>query len=162
MRHVRPPRRPALLARAAHRRERVVMTAAAAFAAALVLALLAAPLARADDHPQPAVSEAQVEEGKAIYAQSCSMCHGAALEGLGSFPVLAGAPFQARWDGRPLGELFGFVRENMPLGAGGSLEPEAYAAAVAFILERNGIQPGDDAFGATDEEALGVVLGFGE
>jgi hypothetical protein len=50
----------------------------------------------------------------------------------------------------------------MPLGAGGSLEPETYAAAVAFILERNGIQPGDDAFDATDEEALGVELTFGE
>lgn len=148
--------------RAAHRRERAVVTAAAAAAAALVLAPLAAPLARADGHPQPAVSEAQVEEGKAIYTQSCSTCHGAELEGLGSFPVLAGATFQERWEGRPLGELFGFVRENMPLGAGGSLEPEAYAAAVAFILERNGIEPGEAPFDATDEEALGVDLAFGE
>ncbi len=70
MRHVRPPHRPALLMRAAHHRERVVMTAAE-------------------------------------------------LEGLGSFPVLAGATFQERWGGRPVGELFGFVRENMPLGADG-------------------------------------------
>ena len=162
MRYVRPPSRPALLARAAHRRERVVMTAAAAFAAALVLALLAAPLARADGHPPPAISAPQVEEGNAIYAQSCSMCHGATLEGLGSFPVLAGAPFQERWQDRPLGELFGFVSENMPLGAGGSLEPEAYAAAVAFILERNGIEPGDAPFDPANEEALGVKLAFGE
>lgn len=144
------------------RHDRVIMTTTAAITAALLLALLAAPLARADGHGRPAIGEAQVELGKAIYAQSCSMCHGAALEGLGSFPVLVGAPFQTRWQDRPLGELFGFVSENMPLGAGGSLEPEVYAAAVAFILERNGIEPGDTPFDPEDEEALGVVLAFGE
>jgi len=143
-------------------RERAIMASAAVAATTLVLALLASPLARADDQPTPTAAAAQVADGSAVYAQSCAMCHGAALEGLGSFPVLAGPPFQARWDDRPLGELFGFVRENMPLGAGGSLEPEAYAAAVAFILERNGIELGEAPFDTADEEALGMMLAFGE
>ena len=136
---------------------------AIAMAAAIVLALLiAAPLAGAAGNDALAFTEAQVEAGAAVFAQSCSFCHGAALEGLGSFPVLAGTPFQERWADRPLGELYVFVRENMPLGAGGSLDPATYAALVALILARNGVESGDAAFDPADEAALGVVLTFGE
>lgn len=140
---------------------RTLIGAVAVVVAYLVLALVA-PLVFADEHDVPRLTEAQVEAGAEVFAQSCAFCHGASLEGQGSFPVLAGEPFRTRWEGRPVGELFGFVSENMPLGAGGSLDPSTYASLVALILERNGAEPGDVPFDPTDEAALGVVLGFGE
>ncbi|MDF1521834.1 MAG: cytochrome c [Trueperaceae bacterium] len=144
------------------RRGRRTVAAAATATAVLVLALFAAPRAGADEQSVAVFSEAQVEAGAAIYTQNCAVCHGTAFEGMGSFPVLAGAVFQERWEGRPLGDLYAFVSTNMPLGAGGSLEPDAYAAVVARLLDRNGVEPGPDAFDPTDEAALGVVLTFGD
>lgn len=99
----------------------------------------------------------QVERGAAVYRASCGFCHGAELQGSG-FPALTGPAFAQRWDGRPLGELFTFVKTSMPLGQAGSLTDEAYADVVAFILSHNGVEPGDSPFAGTDEAASRAPL----
>jgi mono/diheme cytochrome c family protein len=132
-------------------------------AAALAVALAFPLVAGADGHGAAAlpVEAAQVEAGAAVFAQSCAACHGAELQGLGSFPTLAGDAFRTAWADKTLGELHTYVRTAMPLGAGGSLSDEAYAAVVAFLLARNGVEPGERPFDPTQEEQLALPLGFG-
>jgi len=131
--------------------------------AALVVALALPLVAGADGHGAKAlpIEAAQVEAGAAVYAQSCRACHGAQLEGMGSFPQLAGETFRARWAERPLGELYSYVHDMMPLGAGGSLADEAYAAVVAYLLAQNGVEAGELPFDPAQEEQLALPIGFG-
>lgn len=131
----------------------------AALAAAGILAALTFTTATADD--AVAVGIDQVERGAAAYTTSCSFCHGAELEG-GGFPPLSGAEFVARWGGRPVSDLYDYVRTQMPLGAGGSLAPEVYVDLVALILATNGVEPGDAEFTGADEAVLATPMAFGD
>lgn len=141
-----------------HRRPAVLATA---LAAALAASLLLAPTAAGDAATLP-ITEEQVELGAAEYAQHCAACHGARLEGMEHFPPIAGTIFQRRWSERTLGELYTYVHDTMPLGAGGSLSDDAYAAIVAFMLERNDIEVGDVAFDPEDEAQAELPLAFGD
>lgn len=129
----------------------------AALAAAAALAALPFTTVGADD--AVAVGVDQVARGAAIYATSCSFCHGAELEG-GGFPPLSGPEFVARWTGRPVADLHDFVRTQMPLGAAGSLAPEAYVDLVALILATNGVEPGETEFTGADEAVLATPMDF--
>lgn len=104
------------------------------------------------------VAEAQAERGAEAYAQHCALCHGPDLEGSAHFPTLSGATFQRRWAERTLGELYTYVSEQMPLGAGGSLEDATYAAVVAYLLSENGVEPGETPFDPEIEAHLAAPL----
>lgn len=104
------------------------------------------------------VEEVQIDAGKEGYAQHCAVCHAAQLEGMAHFPPLRGAIFQRRWTERTLGELYTYVHDTMPLGAGGSLEDDTYAAIVAYLLARNGVEAGETPFDPEDEEHLALPL----
>lgn len=81
---------------------------------------------------------AQAQNGKSIYAQSCSLCHMNNLGGNGeSTPALVGNDFLSRWAGRTAGDLFDRIRTTMPTGAVGSLSDDAYRDLVAYILQAN-------------------------
>ena len=129
-------------------------------ALAISLALAASPGDAADATPLESlpVEEAQVELGAEGYAQHCALCHGARLEGMDHFPPLARTVFQRRWTERTLGELYTYVHDTMPLGAGGSLEDATYAAIVAYLLARNGVEAGETPFDPADEEQLALPL----
>lgn len=128
-------------------------------AAALVLALPLAAAA-ADGEATLTIGSEQVEEGKSVYSNACAECHGARLEGFAHFPTLVGDAFQSEWSDRPLGDLHTYVVEQMPLGAAGSLSDDEYAAVVAYLLERNGFEPGDAPFDPSDEAVLELELTF--
>jgi mono/diheme cytochrome c family protein len=136
-------------------------TVAAVLGACLATALLWVPAAAGDAVSLP-LTDAQVELGAAEYARHCALCHGRRLEGMEHFPPVAGTIFQRRWTDRTLGELYAYVHDGMPLGAGGSLEDEVYAAIVAFILERNGVEAGEFAFDPDDEAQAALPLVFGD
>jgi mono/diheme cytochrome c family protein len=129
----------------------------AALAAAAALAVLPFTTAAADD--AVAVGVDQVARGATAYAANCSFCHGPELEG-GGFPPLSGPEFVARWDDRPVAELYDYVRMQMPLGAGGTLAPEVYVDLVALILATNGVEPGDAEFTGADEAVLATPMDF--
>lgn len=82
-------------------------------------------------------SVAQAEQGAALYAERCAMCHGRSLEGTLEVPGLTGK-FVANWAGRPVGDLSGYVGRAMPQFAPGSLAPDETGRLVAFILQANG------------------------
>jgi S-disulfanyl-L-cysteine oxidoreductase SoxD len=134
-------------------------------AVALVLALVVAPNGAADAAADGAVlplTEAQVELGAAGYAGHCALCHGTRLEGMEHFPPLVGPIFQRRWADRTLGDLYTYVHDLMPLGAGGTLPVEEYAAIVAFMLERNGAPATDTPFDPENETHVALPLVLGE
>lgn len=122
----------------------VVAACALAFAA-----MAAGPSARTQPPRAPKTvwdgvySEEQATRGKDAYARECSACHGEDLTGTSNVPPLAGEPFMIRWNDAGVGDVFGRVR-GMPLGAGGSLEPQTYLDIMAFILQTNGVPAGPD------------------
>jgi mono/diheme cytochrome c family protein len=86
--------------------------------------------------------DVQVERATTVYAERCVRCHGSALQGIGVAPSLAGENFFERWDGERVSDLYWVVRHLMPLDEQGTLLPETAADLVAFILARNGFEPG--------------------
>lgn len=82
-------------------------------------------------------SEIQARRGEKIASIYCSGCHGPDLEGGDSGPKLVGAPFFANWNTKTVGDLFAFVKAEMPADAPDSLSPVNTANVIAYILERN-------------------------
>ncbi|HXA65815.1 MAG TPA: PQQ-binding-like beta-propeller repeat protein [Bryobacteraceae bacterium] len=95
---------------------------------------------------QPGIfTPAQSQGGRAVYEQNCSACHGADFEGSGDAPALAGGTFMLKWGPKMVSELFGQILQTMPPTNPGSLGEPAALNATAYILERNGAQPGQQA-----------------
>lgn len=46
------------------------------------------------------------------------------------------------WSGRPLAELFQYIRYSMPKSEPGTLSAEEYAQLTAYILQLNGMPDG--------------------
>lgn len=94
-------------------------------------------------------------EGRAIYGQKCSSCHGAQGEGSGPIPKLVGVEHQKDFAfaddpkiPKTVGNywpysstLYDYIHRAMPYSAPGSLRPEETYSLVAFILAENGIVP---------------------
>jgi alcohol dehydrogenase (cytochrome c) len=99
---------------------------------------------------------AQAALGKDAYAKTCASCHGTNLGGSEFASSLRGASFSLNWGGKTADQLFAFIHTKMPPGAPGSLAPETTAQLIAFILETNGVQPGDRDF-PTDAAAQAAM-----
>ena len=108
-------------------------------AAAVALAL--APSAASAQLSSAVYTAAEAEAGRAVYEQACAACHMPDLRGQFEAPELAGANFRGAWGDRPAAELLDLVRTTMPPAAPGSLDPAAYAAVVAYLLQANGVAP---------------------
>jgi alcohol dehydrogenase (cytochrome c) len=100
----------------------------------------------------------QTAKGRFEYAQKCSVCHGAQLQGTGA-PALRGTEFVAQWNGKKLAEFYEYVHKNMPLGVGASLPSQEYADIVAYILAQNGLPAGNEMF--TPKTPMDRVLTLG-
>ena len=87
-------------------------------------------------------SDSQAGRGQAVYTENCAACHGMDLAGDPFAPPLTGAPFSARWNGRPLGDLFDLMRLTMPQNFPGGLNRERNAELLAFILQQNRLPAG--------------------
>ena len=77
----------------------------------------------------------QANRGRDIYAGLCQSCHAAVSH--------TGVTFRNAWGGRPLSDLFGFIRERMPKNEPGSLAPEEYADVLAYLLKLNAMPAGE-------------------
>ena len=88
---------------------------------------------------------AQAAEGGELYALRCASCHPAATH--------TGPAFATKWDGHALSELFQYISEEMPKQDPGSLSPEEYALALAYMLKLNGMPAGPVAL-SSDPKAL--------
>ena len=92
--------------------------------------------APAPDEPVAATfTAAQATRGQGVFTSICSACHGR--------NEFSGPIFAITWRAEPVGSLFEHVSTAMPQDRPGSLTPQQYADVVAYILQINGIQPGD-------------------
>ena len=104
-----------------------------------------------------AFTQAQADAGKALYKETCQLCHGSTMVN-GQFGTpLRGSFFQEKWQGKSVGELLTFVYEKMPPDRLMSLTPGQYTGAVAYILSRNDIAVSAAAM-STDKETLTSVM----
>jgi mono/diheme cytochrome c family protein len=106
--------------------------------AAVALIAVAAPAAA----QSASYTAAQAEAGAQAYQASCTMCHQPDLSG-GEGPPLTGAAFADSWSGQSVASLLGFLKENMPLTAPGSLSEETYLTLIAYLLSMNGVEAGE-------------------
>jgi len=91
--------------------------------------------------------DAQVGEGKRLFAEQCASCHGDSLQGTDDAPVLVGKtalPLYPRAGSKRTAEfhtaadVLGFVAANMPADEAGTLTNEQYLAVLSFALRVNG------------------------
>ncbi|GEP11726.1 c-type cytochrome [Methylobacterium gnaphalii] len=87
-------------------------------------------------------SQKQAEDGKTKFNNHCAQCHRPNLAG-GTGPALTGDEFKKKWAGKPVAELQTYIHEKMPQNAPGSLGDDQLDPITAFILSKNGVQPGD-------------------
>jgi PQQ-dependent dehydrogenase (methanol/ethanol family) len=111
----------------------------------LLAALLFSPLAASAASPGGFTS-AQVSGGETAYAQFCSQCHGANLEGE-SGPPLSGDTFRALYGQGTAAGLYDFISRQMPQNAPGSLTQAQYLDITAYLLSRNGMRAGSTPLG---------------
>ena len=135
-----------------HRRRHGRRPTGLALGTVVAAALLAPPAASAQLF-SAGYTAAEAEAGAAIYEQMCATCHMSNLTGSFEAPGLAGPTFRGAWEDRGVDELIELVQVTMPPGAGGSLAPEEYASAVAYILRENGVAAGTVALGGVTAPA---------
>lgn len=76
----------------------------------------------------------QADAGRDLFAYACQSCHAPTQH--------SGAPFQSKWFGRTLGDLFGYLRREMPQTDPGTMSDEEYAALTAYTMRINGMPAG--------------------
>lgn len=89
-----------------------------------------------------AFTKEQAEDGHTKFNNHCAQCHRPNLSG-GTGPALVGDDFKAKWAGKPVAELRTYIHEKMPQNAPGSLPDDQIDPIVAWVLSKNGVQPGD-------------------
>jgi len=102
-------------------------------------------------------TDAQVDQGAALYKTHCVTCHGDTLAGGEQVPALRGVSFGATWEGVPLSDLFERMRKTMPPGKSGVVTRLEFASILAFLLKMNGMPPGSVPLGS-DQPALASII----
>lgn len=87
-------------------------------------------------------SEAQAARGAKVYQLYCANCHGKDLAGGNLAPAAGGPAFVARWQGRPLRELFGYLQTRMPYSNPNQLTAEQNADVLAYMLSYSKVPAG--------------------
>ena len=131
----------------------IVCAAAAIAAPGMSPPLLAQNMQIGNSRNIATFTAAQASAGKDAYAKTCASCHGTSLGGSEFAGALRGSLFSLNWGGQNTFALFTFIATKMPPASPGSLTPEQTAQLVAFILQTNGVQPGDKEL-PTDQNAL--------
>ncbi len=76
----------------------------------------------------------QADDGRDLFALACQSCHAPTQH--------AGADFRGKWFGRSLGELFIYLRTEMPKTDPGTMSDEEYTLLIAYLLRINRMPTG--------------------
>jgi len=117
----------------------LLLSAAALIAVVSIAASLAGGLYTAE----------QAERGFSIYRAECSTCHGPDLRDAAG-GALVGDNFLAAWTkpGRTVDDLYYIVKTTMPPGRSRDISDAQYADVLAYVLQKNGFEPGRVALGS--------------
>jgi mono/diheme cytochrome c family protein len=104
----------------------------------------------------------QAQQGAALYASQCAVCHGSQLEG-GAGPALMGPAFHQMAAAQHLTpkSLLEVISTTMPMTAPGTLKPDQYTSIVSFILQRSGYPAGDKPLSMDSANLGSLDLGAG-
>jgi len=132
-------------------------TCLAVVLAGLALAAPTPASAQNGSSPDGSFTTAQAEAGQGVYRRACTRCHGRELEGRNS-SALAGPAFVRAWGQRSksLDDLHYLIRTQMPVNRGGTLTDEEYLQVLAYILQQNGYEAGDEPL-TDDSERLAAL-----
>ncbi len=83
---------------------------------------------------------AQAAAGGPVYENACGACHGYDLAG---FPPLTGDTFMGSWGRRSTRDFMSLIQGTMPSDNPGGLPADDYVNITAYILQFNGVPPGD-------------------
>lgn len=105
---------------------------------------------------------AQSKRGEEVSSSACAQCHGSRLNGAGQpdqppSPAIARAPFLRKWAGKPVAELFVYVRTDMPPDAPGTLSEQQTVDVIAHMFAVSTIPAGDKELPA-DPKALENIM----
>ena len=108
-------------------------------------------------------TKAQSERGATLYSGACAQCHGLRLNGAGQpdqppSPAIARATLLRKWDGKPVAELFTYVREMMPTDAPGTLTDQQAIDAIAHMFAVSDIPAGDKELPPDPKVLEGIVI----
>src|SRR6266478_5172287 len=108
--------------------------------------------------PKPAwdgiYSDAQAERGKPLFTEFCRDCHGDA-NGTPRAPAVMGPAFAARWQRKPVRELFEYIHSRMPYNSPGGLTRAQNAEILAFMLKMTQVPAGTKDFVSPSAEGEG-------
>jgi len=133
---------------------RLLMVPAAATAIAIGV-FVSAPIAQQQSAGGGAYTQAQADAGRTAYDVNCAGCHGPDLQGGSDAPALTGINFNNAWGSRPVNQLFTHIMQTMPPGSPGSLGEEMTLNVVAYLLQRMGAAPGNQALTRETTRTLG-------
>jgi len=80
-------------------------------------------------------TETQARQGEKVMRNVCSSCH---------MPDYYKGTFLQAWRGTTLDRLYNLISTTMPEDRPGGLKRREYTAVLAYILELNGLPPGDE------------------
>jgi cytochrome c-type protein NapC len=83
----------------------------------------------------------QAAAGEKLFEHSCSLCHGAKLEG-GSGPALSGVTWKQRFGGAKLLAVWGEIKGPIAVYAGTTFSTQESLDILAFLLQQNGLPAG--------------------
>src|SRR6185295_15432793 len=88
--------------------------------------------------PTPAsYTEAQADQGQAVYVEHCASCHGPNMDDGEFAPPLKSVDFRVKWGLRPTEALFTFTSTKMPPDRPGALGDKSYAEVLAYVFQEN-------------------------
>ena len=92
----------------------------------------------------------QAAAGGKLFNHSCSVCHGAKLEG-GSGPALSGVAWKQRFGGARLLTVWGEIKGPMAAYAGATFTTQQSLDILAYLLQQNGLPSGTQPLADTRE-----------
>ena len=88
-------------------------------------------------------TEEQAERGHAAFREICSECHAVA--------DWTAPAFLDRWEEASVFRLWYWIYERMPHGQPGTLSRQQVTDALTYILQLNGLPPGESELGSDDD-----------
>lgn len=106
----------------------------------------------------PSFTQEQADAGRKFYRDTCQVCHGSTLAN-GQFGTpLKGSLFHDKWKGKSVGEIEQFMFEKMPPDKVMTLTPDQIAIALAYILSRNDVMPGNEPLSGDYQAQMQLML----
>lgn len=119
----------------------------------LTTAVAAAPACLAGQAPlttQDGIySQEQADRGKQVYVRVCSQCH--------PLDWYQGDIMRA-WEGAPIYNFYQLVSTSMPQSNPGSLPRRDYVDMLAYILELNGMPPGEESLSSRSSVLQNILF----